>query len=160
MKRPRTVDVTLYGCTGTGATRTEAKARAAARIACAFTDDWRYNPEIVRFPRGEIATVYRTLEGWTYGILWAADTAKTLYGTGCFLRKEDAMQALRRHVAQGYWDDGATEGGQALLSEGDTTGKRAQAQYATWQHIYQALGQLGHDADTCHRLACGYGVSA
>ena len=70
------VDVDLYGAIGTGATRTEAKAQAEAKISTAFADDGMYNPQMMRFPMGEVVTVYRTLEGWTYGLLCPDETRK------------------------------------------------------------------------------------
>jgi hypothetical protein len=154
MKTRKLVDVDLYGAIGTGATRAEAKAQAAAKIQAAFSDQGSYCPDMFRFPKGETATIYRTLEGWTYGILWPGEEHKRQYGMGVFATKRDANQAMRRNLAQLYWNDHATEYGHELLAALDEEGHRLQDSYRRFQRRYQELKAEGWTDTQCHYEAC------
>ena len=147
----KTVD--LHGVViGQGSTITRAKENAVARIQRAFADT-DYNPRFVRFPRGEVGTVYHTLEGWTYGILWSDQQEKLEYGTGTYDGKQEALWFLKRHVAQTYVLD-TEDDGLSILDPLDTGGQEAHRRYIRFQRAYAELKAQGHDPDTCHRLAC------
>jgi hypothetical protein len=148
------VDVDLYGALGTGSTKADAKAQAEARIQTAFADYGQYNPQMMRFPKGEVVTVYRTLQGWTYGFLCPDETRKVSYGSGTYPSRRDATMHALRHVAQGYWDDEATNDGHDLLHATDDEGNRAQASYRRFQQAYRALKAQGKTDSECHYEAC------
>lgn len=146
------VDVDLYGALGTGANKTEAKAQAEAKIAKAFNDAWNYAPTMQRFPQGEVGTVYRTLEGWQYIILWPTAEHTDCSTTDPKPSKHDAKIAMRRHIAQGYWE--SDDDGVSILMSYDEEGIRQQRAYAKFQRTYRQLKTEGNDDSTCHRMAC------
>jgi hypothetical protein len=147
----KTVD--LHGVVvGQGRTVTQAKENAVARIQRAFADV-DYNPRFIRFPRGEVGATYHTLEGWTYGILWAGQNEKLDYGTGTYDSKEEALWHLKRHVAQTYVLD-TEDDGLSLIDPLDTRGQEDHKRYVRFQRAHAELKAQGHDPDTCHRLAC------
>ena len=155
MKRaPKTVDVDLYGAIGTGATKTEAKAQAEAKIQTAFAEYGQYNPQMLRFPRGEVVTVYRTLGGWTYGTLWPDETRKVSYGSGCYPSRREATMHALRHIAQDYWDNEASCYGHDLLHATDERGHEAQTRYRHFQTAYRLLKAQGKTDTECHAGAC------
>jgi hypothetical protein len=148
------VGVDLYGALGTGSTKTEAKAKAEAKLIKAFAEDGQYNPQMMKFPRGEVVTVYRTLEGWTYGTLWPRETGTVSYGSGLYPSKRDAAIHALRHIAQGYWDDEASGYGCDLLQATDDEGHREQTRYKRFQEAYRALKAQGKTDSECHYEAC------
>jgi hypothetical protein len=154
MKTKKLVDVDLYGALGTGASKTEAKAQAEAKISTAFADHGQYNPQMMRFPRGEVVTVYRTLEGWTYGFLCPDETRKVSYGSGLYPSKRDAAIHALRHIAQGYWDDEASDHGRDFLVATDDAGRREQTRYWQFQEAYRQLKAQGKTDAQCHYEAC------
>jgi hypothetical protein len=148
------VDVDLYGALGTGSTKSEAKAQAEAKITKAFAGDGQYNPHMFRFPRGEVVTVYRTLEGWTYGTLWPDETGTVSYGSGLYESKRDATMHALRNIAQHYWDDEASGYGLNLLLALDDEGQREQTSYRRFQMAYRLLKAQGKTDTQCHYEAC------
>jgi len=157
MTRTRTqklVDVDLYGALGTGTTKAEAKAQAEERIQTAFADYGQYNPQMMRFPRGEVVTVYRTLEGWTYGCLWPDENRKRSYGCGNYPSQHAAVVHALRHIAQGYWDDAGTGYGHDILPVLDEEGHREQTRYTRFQEAYRLLKAQGKTDSECHDEAC------
>jgi len=154
MKTAKLVDVDLYGALGTGSTKTEAKAQAEAKISKAFADHGQYNPQMMRFPMGEVVTVYRTLEGWTYGFMCPDETRKVSYGCGNYPSRREATMRALRHVAQGYWDNEATDYGHDILPAIDDEGHREQTSYRRFQEAYRVLKAQGKTDSECHYEAC------
>lgn len=153
-QRTKTIDVDLYGALGSGSTKTDARTSAEAKIRTAFADDGMYCPEMHRFPRGEVATVYRILEGWTYAILWPTQTRQTFYGQRLSPNKREARGAMLRHIAQDYWDDEPTAYGHDLLAATDDEGRKDQTRYRQFQRAYRHWKSLGFGDTECHRMAC------
>jgi hypothetical protein len=151
----KTITTSIHGADGRGATLAEAKADAAQRIQRAFADDGQDNPQMLRFPRGEVVTVYRTLEGWTYGLLGPEETRKVSYGSGGgYPSRRDATMHALRHIAQDYWDDEASGYGHDLLHATDDQGHREQTRYGHFQREYQLLKAHGKTDAQCHDEAC------
>ena len=145
--------VELHGTvTGQGPTVARAKEAAIARIQRAFANA-DYNPRFYRFPCGEIGTVYRTIDGWTYGILWTDQTEKLDYGTGCYDGRQAAIWHLKRHIAQTYVLD-TPDDGLSILDPLDVQGHEQHYRYIQFQRAYAQYKAQGLDDDTCHRLAC------
>lgn len=149
------VEVNLHGVVGSGTTKAEATAHAAWRIQQAFDDDYGYFPEAWTFPHGEQMVLFRTLTGWNYSCILPGKERQTLGGCGSYDTKPAAIEAMLRHVAQGYWDDTATNHGLDLLGERDLEGRQRQKRYRVFQGAYRFYhDEMGYDDTKSHRLAC------
>jgi hypothetical protein len=152
MKTTKRIEVDLYGAIGTGSTKTEAKAQAEAKIATAFSDAWNYAPSMQRFPKGEVGTVYRTLEGWQYIVLWPTHEHTDCSTIDPKPTKQDAKIAMRRHIAQDYWE--SDDEGVSILFSYDDEGIRQQRAYAKFQRTYRQLRAEGKTDVEAHYEAC------
>lgn len=151
--KAKTHRVAIYGAIGHGPTVKEAKADAGAAIERAFADDGCYIPVLIRFPRGEVGVVYRTLEGWEYGYLTPEQERSSGYCVGGYARKRDAEMHLRRHMAQAYLFQ-APDNGRGVIASWDHEGRAAHERYIAWQEGYKALRARGvSDAEARRQLA-------
>jgi hypothetical protein len=149
------VDVNIHGAVGSGPTKAAATAHAAWRIQQAFEDGYGYVPEVWTFPHDEQMVLFRTLIGWNYGCILTGKERQTLCGSGNYATKPAAIEAMLRHVAQGYWDDEASQYGMDILMVSDLEGRKRQQGYRMFQRAYRFYhDQMGYDDPTCHRLAC------
>ena len=150
MKQRKTISVDLYGMTGYGPTKTEAKQDAERHLESAMHGS--YTPRMYRFPAGYMGVITREpVGGWQYTILGPQDTAR--HGAGC-LGIETADQAergLRRHIAQNLIFVTDDNGLKVLTHEAD---RRSHQEYIVWQEYYKELLAQGYSDTDAHRLAC------
>lgn len=132
-----------------------AKEHAVWRIKHAFTEAHKYEPTMIRFPKGEIGLVYRTLEGWQTQILWANEKYKQFYnGRSSAGTAFEALIALKRDMAQNSWNDEATRQGRTLVHEHDTEGQREHERSMAFQEAYARAKAQGYSDSVCHAMAC------
>ena len=151
MKQHKTISVDLYGMTGTGPTKAEAKQDAERRLTAAMTG--LYTPQIFRFPAGYIGVIAREPgSGWQYAILGPGDTTKR-YGVSCsgIESADNAERALRQHIAQNLLFVTDENGLEVLTNETDRHNHKL---YIAWQEYYKELRAQGYSDTDAHRLAC------
>jgi hypothetical protein len=150
MTRTKTIEVTLYGITGFGSTRAEAKAAAEARITAAL--DGHDIPTMLRFPMAIVGLVYRDLWGWQYSIMTDQMQRGYVVHTNAQTAQE-AERMLRRHVAQNLLFQVEDHG---LSVMQDAQDRADHVRYVDWQECYRAAAKKGYDDADARRIADGY----
>ena len=105
MKQHQTISVDLYGMTGYGPTKAEAKQDAKRRVTAAM--DGSYTPCVFRFPAGYAVIVTRChprwhAQKWEYFYMGPGEDQSPATPSTCsaYDTPAEAERALRRHVAQ------------------------------------------------------------
>lgn len=148
------VQVDLYGMTGRGKTKTEAKAEAVEKITKAM--DGTYTPEVIVY-KGNAMLLWRELEGWTSrfitdengnireGRVWGAAT-----GDDYKKARRDAIRHLVDATARGDFYD---ESDVPELVENQEDRKEL-VRNSWWQRAMRhALDVLKLDHNTAHYWA-------
>ena len=156
MKRTREASIDLYGMTGCGQTKTDAKHDAERQIEQAL--DGSYTPSILRFPAGYLGIVTRCnprwyAQKWEYSYMRPDEEQLPANPPTCsaYDTPADAERALRRHIAQlliGLTEDD----GMSVLRE--ETDRRSHADYIDWQKHYKELRAEGYDERAAHEISC------
>ncbi len=150
MKQHQTISVDLYGMTGYGPTKAEAKQDAERRLAAAM--DGSYTPRVFRFPAGYLGVITREpFSGWEYTILGPQETVRRGAGCSGLESADNAERALRQHIAQNLLFVTDEHGLEVLTNETDRHNHQL---YIAWQDYYKELRAQGYGDVDAHRLAC------
>lgn len=138
-----------FGVDGSGRTVTEAKQDAGRKIQ-ALVEELRF-PCVFRFPTGIVGVVARTVEGWSYALLYADQESRTdaLAASG-YGDQAETVAAMRRHVAQNLVF-GVPDHGLSVLA--DDRARREHIGYVNWQLDYRALRAAGKSDHEAHEGA-------
>ena len=161
MKRTSEITTHIHGAIGYGYTLTDAKKHAVSRIKNAFSgeeygqDFLGYQPQMIRFPLGNIGLIYRNLDGWHYSIMRPDEIHKKGYDyCGTYKNQQDAEKMMRRDLSQDFWQDPVRNYGRNILDPMDEEGHKDLERYIKFQVAYERFQAEGKDEHTCHKLAC------
>ena len=143
------IRLTHFGVDGSGRTVTEAKQDAGRKIQ-ALVKELRF-PSVYRFPTGIIGVVARTLDGWSYALLYADQDSRTdEHAASGYGDQAATIAAMRRHAAQNLVFEVPDHGLSVLVDDG---ARREHIGYVNWQLDYRALRAAGKSEHEAHEAA-------
>jgi hypothetical protein len=153
-KTTRTVNVTLYGVTGTGATQARAKADAEARLEALVRGS--YNPVVITY-RGWTGLVYREPAGWCARTIAPGSAGIQRPGCTCCYGEElaEAVDRTALHIFTLGWDHSDPVG--YVPPELPAGLAKDFKHNAGFQRAYRHAQNNGFGGDAaCHRWACDH----